>query len=240
MRALLKSFTPIRRAVLRHRMNRGPTSQSDEAAILRRLADELETNSFVEFGFHPAEFNCSLLLGDHAGLLIDGDRYVVEDARAVLTGRLKIKQQFLTRESMAAIGREFLDPGIFSIDVDGNDYWFLEALLPYKPKVICVEYNGSLLDHPISTPYDPEFDRSRKHPTGWYHGASLAALAKLCAAHGYGLEAVSLYGGNAFFTERGNLDPKAAWKPTLLRDNASRRTATEQWAAIKDMPFERV
>lgn len=240
MRSLLKSITPLRRAIIRHRMRGGPRGQSDEAVILRQHADRLGTNSFVEFGFHPAEFNCSLLLNDHAGLLVDGDKNIVEDARVLLKGRLKIKQKFLTLDSMAALGQEFMEPGIFSIDVDGNDYWFLEALLPYRPKIICIEYNGSLLDQPITTPYDPEFDRAKKHPTGWYHGASLTALAKLCASHGYGLQAVSLHGGNAFFTETGALDPQAAWKPTLLRDKSSGLTAHEQWSAIKDMPYEHV
>lgn len=240
MRSLLKSIAPLRRAVIRHRMQGGPRGQSNEAVILRQLADRLGTNSFVEFGFHPAEFNCSLLLHDHAGLLVDGDRNIVEDARVLLEGRLKIKQKFLTLDSMDALGREFMGPGIFSIDVDGNDYWFLKALLPYRPKIICVEYNGSFLDHTIATPYDPEFDRAKKHPTGWYHGASLAALAKVCASHGYGLEAVSQHGGNAFFTETGKLDPREAWKPTLLRDRSSGLTASEQWSAIKDMPYEQV
>jgi hypothetical protein len=36
----------------------------------------------------------------------------------------------------------------------------------------------------LSVPYDPTFDRHEKHPSGWYYGASLTAVAKLCASNG--------------------------------------------------------
>ena len=41
-------------------------------------------------------------------------------------------------------------PGVLSIDVDGNDYWFLEALLPWEPQLVIVEYNASLGLRPLS------------------------------------------------------------------------------------------
>jgi hypothetical protein len=79
-----------------------------------------------------------------------------------------------------------------------------------------------------------------KHPRGWYHGASLAALAKLCASSGYGLAAVSEAGANAFFTRSGRLDPATAWAPNRFRENFSGITHDRQWQSVKDMPFERV
>jgi hypothetical protein len=102
--------------------------------------------------------------------------------------------------------------------VDGNDYWFLKSLIEVEPTVICVEYNSTFGMEPITVPYDPAFDRHQKHPKGCYHGASLAALSKLCAFYGYGLAAVSSAGGNAFFTKTGCLDPETAWKPNAFRE----------------------
>ncbi len=67
-----------------------------------------------------------------------------------------------------------------------------------KPAVIRVEYNATFGLEPITVPYDPALDRFSKHPTGWCHGASLTALAKLCAEHGYGLAAVLDASANAF------------------------------------------
>lgn len=36
------------------------------------------------------------------------------------------------------------DPDVCSIDVDGNDYWLLGALGPYRPKVLVVEFNPTV------------------------------------------------------------------------------------------------
>jgi hypothetical protein len=130
--------------------------------------------------------------------------------------------------------------GILSIDVDGNDYWFLDQLIDLKPSVICVEYNASFGLEPITVPYDHSFDRHQKHPSGWYHGASLSAFVKLCAGHGYGLAAVSEAGVNAFFTQNGNLDAAAAWKPSRLRREYSGVDHEVQWRRISHMPFIRV
>lgn len=74
--------------------------------------------------------------------------------------------------------------GVLSIDVDGNDYWFLERPIEINPSVICIEYNATLGKEPITVPYDETFERHEKHPSGWYHGASLSALSKLAASSG--------------------------------------------------------
>lgn len=234
----LKHIGPLRRAVLTRRIARGVRGQSDEAQIIRRLVGEVSApKTFVEFGFHPAEFNCSELVRDHQGLLVDGSKYQVDDARRILPASIRIEQRFLTLDNLDFIRAAFPALGVLSIDVDGNDYWFLEALLSTEPAVICVEYNASFLRHVVTVPYDPEFDRAKKHPSGWYHGASLAALAKLVASKGYYLADVAAGGGNAFFTRSGNLDPASAWRPTTLRDQMSASSSEEQWLAIQAMPF---
>ncbi|QYE34053.1 hypothetical protein KZX46_14725 [Polymorphobacter sp. PAMC 29334] len=238
LREAVKSITPIRRALTKRRMARGVAGQSDEGRILRQLVDEGGTpRTFVEFGFHPAEYNCASLVTDHAGLLIDGSAYQIADARALLPKTLRIEQRFLTLDNLDFIDAAFPEIGVLSIDVDGNDYWFLKALLPLKPAIICVEYNGSFGQHPVTVPYDPSFDRHDKHASGWYHGASLSALTTLVAAHGYGLAKIAEAGGNAFFTRTGTLDPRTAWKPTAIRDASSGSSAAAQWDIIKHMPF---
>jgi hypothetical protein len=145
--------------------------------------------------------------------LIDGNARQVADARALFSDRIKIVEAFLTLDNLDFIESHFPKIGVLSIDVDGNDYWFLDELIHTEPSVICVEYNSSFGLEPITVPYDAAFDRHQKHPRGWYHGASLTALSKLCATHGYGLAAISSTGTNAFFTRAGSLDPKSAWKP---------------------------
>jgi hypothetical protein len=97
--------------------------------------------------------------------------------------------------------------------------------------VICVEYNSSLGLEPITVPYEATFDRHQKDPRSWYHGASLTALSKLCASHGYGLAAVSSAGVNVFFTKTGALKPEAAWRPNAFRERFSGVSPKQQWGS---------
>lgn len=237
MRQMIKENDTLRRMYYRLQMLRAK-GQSDEGQIIADLAKDAP-QTFVEFGFHPIEFNCASLARnpDWHGLLIDGNARQVADARSLFSDRIKIVEAFLTLDNLDFVKSNFPKIGVLSIDVDGNDYWFLEALLDSAPSVICIEYNSSFGLEPITVPYDASFDRHEKHPSGWYHGASLSALAKLAATKGYGLAAVSEAGGNAFFTMTGSLDPAKAWRPNRLRREYSGITQARQWDAIRHMPF---
>jgi len=243
MKDLMRSSAVLRRLYYRARIFQGAGGQSDESRIISGLADSLHVpKTFVEFGFHPIEFNCASLVqnGDWQGLLIDGSARQVSDARSILPKHIEIVQAFLTLDNLDFIKSRFQRLGVLSIDVDGNDYWFLDKLIDIEPSVICIEYNASFGDEPITVPYDASFDRHQKHQSAWYHGASLSALAKLCSAHGYGLSAVSESGVNAFFTKNGNLDAVTAWKPSRLRREYSGVPHEGQWQRISHMPYVRV
>jgi hypothetical protein len=216
------------------------TTQSNEAAIIDRLADRTLQRTFVEFGFHPLEFNCIRLAADPSwrGLVIDGDASMIAKAEGNrLFGNTTIVHRFLTLENLDVVRNAFSHIGVLSIDIDGNDYWLLRALIDLRPSVICVEYNSSFGLNPITVPYDANFDRHERHPSGWYHGASLTALCKLANSHGYGLAAVSEGGGNAFFTKEGNLRPEEAWRPSTLRRRFSGVDHPGQWESIKHLDF---
>ena len=241
MRDFLMSFPHVRRLHYRlMRLRRGKRGEADETTTLAELAAaEGAPKTFIEFGFHPVKFNCAAFAYDPSwrGLLIDGSAEQAEDARVLLPKHVDIQHRFLSLTNLDFIRTKFPKVGILSIDVDGNDYWFLEQLIGIQPSVIAVEYNASLGSAPIVVPYDAAFDRHQKHPTGWYHGASLAALAKFCAKNGYGLAAVSSYGANAFFTKSGRMDPASAWLPNRDRDQWSGTTSVQQWELIKELPY---
>ena len=89
---------------------------------------------------------------------------------------------------------------LLSIDIDGNDYWVWQAITAVQPRVVAIEYNGSFgPTRSVTVKYDEHFDKLAHHPRGWYHGASLAALAKLADAKGYILAGCESMGINAFF-----------------------------------------
>ena len=238
---LLKK-TPMRYLYHRLKALRGGSSQSDEADILVGLATACP-KTFVEFGFHPTEYNC-VGLAEFSGLLIDGDPGTVKLARSILPKRIEVRQQFLTLENLDFVATFHPELGVLSIDVDGNDYWVLEALLPVRPHVIAVEYNASFLSASLTVPYDPVFERHRKDSSGWYHGASLSALNKLCNKHGFKLVSVAEAGGNAFFVRQENplpaIDAAAAYRENRLTNEWSGSTAQEQWARIKHLPYVEV
>jgi hypothetical protein len=172
------------------------------------------------------------------GLLIDGSKRVTDDARLIWPDRIRIANAFLSLDSLDLIRNQFEKIGLLSIDVDGNDYWLLKALIDLKPDDISAEYNSTFGLNPVTVLYDPVFDRHQKHTKAWYHGASLTALAKLCAAHGYGLAAGSDGSCNAFFTRDGSLKVEDVFKPKRLREKLSGIPHAAQWDFVKDMPFE--
>lgn len=80
-----------------------------------------------------------------------------------------------------AIDREF---ALLSIDIDGNDYWVLDAILAnYRPRLIVSEYNEKI-PPPIKfvVEFDPDFEL-RHH----FFGYSIAKLDDLLKKHDYAL-----------------------------------------------------
>lgn len=70
---------------------------------------------------------------------------------------------------------------LISIDVDGNDYWILEAILKrQKPSVIIAEFNPAFTDS-RAIKYNPDHDWGGTD----YYGFSFNAGEKLAAKHGY-------------------------------------------------------
>jgi hypothetical protein len=110
------------------------TSEADERVTLARLAQNV-TPTFIEFGFEPVQFNCVGLARDPAwqGLLIDGGKDIVEDARLLWPDRIRIEKAFLSLDNLDLVCNQFPKVGVLSIDVDGNDYWLLKALIGLNP-----------------------------------------------------------------------------------------------------------
>jgi hypothetical protein len=214
---------------------RQPATQNDEADLISALvARPGVAKRFVEFGFGGWEFNTAELAREWEGLLLDGDRYNVVIANVILPKRVTARQLWITRETLSAVrdcvaGR---DLGILSIDVDGNDYWFLQDLIDLRPAIIISEYNSVLGLRSITVPYDDGFDR-RKFGDGWYFGASLPALTGLARSKGYSLVAQAS-GINAFFVRDDLLLPG---ERVLDPAEAYQARHADKWSEIEHLPF---
>jgi hypothetical protein len=230
-------------------LRKGRGSQSDEEVILDRLLATIGAvpKVFIEFGFSGWEFNCVRLAEDRSwqGLLLDGDRYNITVAKTIYHRDIEARHLWITLETLQQVvdfarGREV---GVLSVDVDGNDYWFLQRLIGIRPAIVCVEINVFMGLRPIAVPYDPEFERTKKHKSWAYFGASLSAMHHLCRRHGYSLVAMSASGVNAFFVRDDlltsvlrPLTPAEAYREQIEPDGRVVPTAT-YWEQIMDMPF---
>lgn len=89
---------------------------------------------------------------------------------------------------------------LLSLDIDGNDYWVLEALFCVRPRVIILEFNALWgATRACTIPYDPDF-RAELGPVHiFYMGASLMAFVKLLAKRDYRLVGIERLGINAVF-----------------------------------------
>ncbi len=234
-------------------------SQNGEDGIILHLFSLIGATDrrFVEIGIEDGRecntANLAVNLG-WRGLMVDRDADGVEGARRRFGARpetaatVTVEQAHVTRENIDALLAPHAGDGeldLLSIDIDGNDLWVWEAIGRVRPRVVTIEYNGTFGPRrSVSVPYDPDFDRMARHPSGWYHGASITALARVGARKGYTLAGCDSNGVNAFFVRddcaAGNVPavaPEAAWRPVRERGP---RTTDEQFAVISDLPLDEV
>jgi hypothetical protein len=193
-------------------------SQWGEDGIIDWLCGKLPDipRSFIEFGVESfAEANTRFLIENRGwrGLVLDGNKDHMEALRKeALYWRhdLTAVSAFITAENINGLIRDadFSGSiGILSVDIDGNDYWVLEAIDCVDPTIIICEINGVFGDlRAISVPYRPDFQRMDGHYSGQYFGCSIEAARRLCSRKGYSFLGTNTNGVNAFFV-RDDLAP---------------------------------
>lgn len=207
-------------------------SQNGEDGILLYLFAlvGVQTRRFVEFGIGNGRqcntANLALNFG-WSGLLMEADRQQAAAAQAFYQQQLgpgqtavQIIPARVTAENINDLLTKYLaahpinsDIDLLSIDIDGNDYWVWQAIHVVQPVVVVIEYNPTFgREAALTIPYDPTFNRFTSHPTGFYHGASLAALARCGQKKGYVLVGCDSSGTNAFLVRQ----DKAAGKITAI------------------------
>jgi SAM-dependent methyltransferase len=185
----------------------GISSQGEEDGVIWALlrAAGFGERRFVELGCGDNGGNTGFLATEAGwtGLMVDGDGDHVTAMRARLRGTLtQVVHAWVERDGIDdLIRRHGLDGEIdvLSIDLDGNDYWILEAIEACRPRILVVEYNTAFgPDARVTVPYDPAFARDAGGgASGLYYGASLNAWAHLARRKGYRL--VAGENVNAFF-----------------------------------------
>ena len=91
---------------------------------------------------------------------------------------------------------------ILSIDIDGNDYWVLNAIEEYNFSIVVLEYNSIFgSEKSVTIPYEESFSRGDAHFTNLYYGASLKAYVELLESKDYQFVGTNRPGTNAFFVQ---------------------------------------
>lgn len=170
-------------------------SQFGEDGIVEKLLEVIpDKNKWcVEFGAWDGVYlsNAFNLIKNHGyrSVLIEANSEKFEDLKINLKGfDAVLVNEFVTFDgentldrilSRTEIPRDF---DFLSIDIDGNDYYILESLNLYKPKIICIEYNF-LIPNEVIYIQPKDFNVQR--------GASALATLNLARSKGYVLAAVT-------------------------------------------------
>ncbi|QWD85569.1 hypothetical protein AOC19_01430 [Polynucleobacter asymbioticus] len=240
-------------------------SQWGEDGIIQHLINsiEIKNKTFIEFGIEDfSESNCRFLLmkDDWKGFVIDGSTSNIKKLKSSYfywKHHLHAVDAFITKENIESIlatsGFEE-DLGLLSIDLDGNDFFILEAINSYKPRILICEYNPIFgANRKIAIPYQPDFQRTTAHHSNLYWGASLAAMTYLAEMKGYTLVGTNSAGNNAFYIRNDLLNDRvalltaeSAYSPSNYREsrdesgNLTHITAEKRLDVIRGLPVYEV
>ncbi|HTT92082.1 MAG TPA: hypothetical protein VMF65_21180, partial [Acidimicrobiales bacterium] len=193
-------------------------SQNGEDGILERIFDQIGTTnrSFVEIGASDGEENCTrnLLESGWTGIWVEAERERADHARRVAAQRAVVVGAPAEPATIGTVLRRAgvpAEPDLVVLDIDGNDWWVLFAvLLDVAPRVLVVEYNSTY--RPGRWWVEPyreglTWDHSVRH------GASLGAIASLAATFGLTLVGCDSTGVNSFFIDHEVLSSRSLEAP---------------------------
>lgn len=201
-------------------------SQNGEDGVIAAIFERIGAKSrhFVEFGIGTGvEGNCVFLaqvLG-WAGLFIESsgsDFRALSQLYGSTAGVTTLCDRVTTKniDALLTAGGVPSEFDILSVDIDGNDYWIWEAMESHSPRVVVIEYNGSL--DPASSlvqPYRPDLPWDRSD----CFGASVGAISSLAGRKGYTPIYTDVCGVNLFAVRNDLLGHFADIEPVLDRSS---------------------
>lgn len=232
-------------------------SQNGEDGILDILRKQLLRSNryFIEIGAADGiENNTGWLLvaEKYNGMLIEGSAQLVERARRTVVGYsvgAECHNMFVTKDSVRNMKSMAFhhDPDVFSLDIDGNDYYIAQAILDggFRPKIFVVEYNSVYgPERSVTIEYKEDFVFTKAHPSHLYYGVSIAGWRKFFDKNGYRFVTVDRNGVNGFFVDPSCFDSEFldGVKGLNFAENQSqfkkfRKPSEDQYLLISDQKF---
>ena len=186
-------------------------SQAGEDGIIDYLLYSLNIKKpkFIEIGVGDYRESNTRFVYERSsckGLIVDVIENLEQKVKGNINfwkGDLKVVEKEIDSENIIETLNEnnfSKDIDLFSLDIDGIDYWVLEKLPNEFSKIIVVEYNAIFGDKlMVSVPNIKGFQRHKYHYSYLCFGASLKALINLLNKKGYIFLGTNLLRTNAFF-----------------------------------------
>lgn len=186
-------------------------SQNNEDCILEYLILSLKLKDikFIEIGTEDySESNTRYIYEKYNcdGLIIDNTPNLISKVSKMLNvwkGNLEIEENFVNIENINILINKYFpnkNLDIFSLDIDGIDYWIIKELPDDISKIIVAEYNPYFgPDLEITVPYSENFNRSKYHSSNLCWGMSLRALINLMTKKEFIYIGSNSLKNNAFF-----------------------------------------
>jgi hypothetical protein len=232
-------------------------SQNGEDGILDVLRKQLKESNryFVEIGSADGMQNNSswlVVAEQYAGLMVEGNKKLVERAKRLIPHYslgAECVNMFVNSGSILNLKALalYVDPDVFSLDIDGVDYYVAEAVFNagFRPKIFAVEYNSVFgPERSMTVPYKENFSFGMEHSTRLYYGVSISAWRKLFAKQGYRFLTVDSKGVNAFFVDPSSFNASfldgvvgVPFKENLYQLRKFRGDFLEQFKLIADQRF---
>jgi len=204
-------------------------SQNGEDGILDYLLYQLkiEKPKFIEIGVGDyTEANTRFIFDrcSPKGTIVDCLENLEERVKKKINlwkGELKIINNFVNPKNIITIMKDtdcLTNLDIFSLDIDGIDYWILEKLPKDFSKIAVIEFNpifGSVLE--VSVPNLNNFDRKKYHYSNLCFGMSLKAAIKIMNEKNFYFVGTNLLRNNAFFISK-NYNKEAYFKNLMINN----------------------
>ena len=193
-------------------------SQNGEDGIIDYLLDQLNINEpkFVEIGIGDyRESNTRLLfeIRNANGLVADA----IDDLKNKVLKNIKLWRNnlmVLEKKIDSSNINKILESNnfnenldLFSLDIDGIDYWIIKELPENFAKIAVIEFNPNFgSSAKVTVPNIKEFDRSAYHYSNLCFGASLAAIIQVMYEKNFVFIGTNQFKCNAFFVNKNYIE----------------------------------
>ena len=189
-------------------------SQNGEDGILDYLTYSLgiERPKFLEIGVGDySESNTRFIFERTSpkGMVID----CINDLEKKIKKRVKvwkgdlkiINKEINSKNALQLLNKHNMmnNLDLFSLDIDGVDYWVLDKLPKFFSKIVVLEYNPTFgFDLEITVPNISNFDRTKYHYSNLCFGMSFRAAVNLMDKKGFYFVGSNFLNNNAFFVSK--------------------------------------